>query len=108
MYGTGATTRGRPIEAAGVCDCPDVDGGVRLACAWAFVDLDGGNGTGAAGCAEESGVMMLTGGMADEVAKSIEVGRPEGTPVSRLAAAEAPGAAAAVAQDGEWRAISVS
>ena len=50
--------------------------------------------------------MILTGGIDAEFAKSILVGRPEGTPVSMLAAAAdeagcACGVAAALVQDDE-------
>ena len=105
------------MEAAGGGDCPTLEGaevGGRLACAWALVDFAGCAGVGAACCfdaaagaavcAGASGVMMLTGGIAAEFAKSTEVGRPTpataGMPVSRPAAGDA-GAAAALVQDAE-------
>ena len=69
-----------------------------------MVDLADGAAAGAAGCAGGSGVMMLTGGIEAEFAKSTVVGRPvgtlagaaEGTPGSMMAAG-----AAALVQDGE-------
>ena len=79
--------------------------GCRFACAWALVDFAAGGA--AAGGADGSGVMMLTGGIAAEFAKSTVIGRPDGTPGSRPAAGDG-AAAAALAQDAEWRAISVS
>lgn len=119
MNGTGATTRGRPIDAAGGCEGAEpgcVTAGCRFACAWALVDFDGAAGgddgaaagaaaccfaAGAADCAGGSDVMMLTAGMEAEFAKSTDVGLPDGMLGGSRPAADDGGAAAALVQDGE-------
>ena len=67
------------------------------ACCLAGADVGGGAVCWAGG----SCVMMLTGGIAAEFAKSTVFGLPDGTPGSMLAAGEAGGAAAALFHDDE-------